>query len=77
MLAVKGLYDGKNIKFFEKVRVRLPHEVIVTFIDTDENKELQEGIYQLAETSGSFNFLNDSGEDIYSDADLKVRYGND
>lgn len=77
MLAVKGLFDGKNIKFLEKVQIKKPQEVIITFLETDENKKLQDGIYKLAETGRSFDFLNNPAEDIYSDADLKVRYGND
>lgn len=77
MLAVKGLFDGKNVRLLEKVRVKLPQKVIITFLETDENKELREWIYKLAEVGGSFNFLNDYKEDIYSDADLKVRYKND
>jgi len=34
-------------------------------------------IRSLAEKGGSFDFLNDPEEDIYSDDDLVVRYNND
>ncbi|MBI4722336.1 MAG: hypothetical protein HY769_04950 [Candidatus Stahlbacteria bacterium] len=83
MLAVKGLFDGKRIKLLEKVQVKETQEVIITFLgadehsSTDESKALHRGIYKLAETGRSFDFLNSSEEDIYSDDDLKVRYKND
>ena len=74
MLAIKGLFDGKRIKLLEKVDVTEHQEVIITFLGTDEDKSLHRDIYKLAETGGSFDFLNSPEEDIYSDDDLKVRY---
>ena len=40
----------------------------------EEDETLYSGIYKLAETSGSFDFLNNPEEDIYTDNDLKVKY---
>lgn len=74
MLAVKGLFDGKNIRLLEKVRIEKPQEVVITFLETNENKRSREEIYKLAEIGGSFDFLNEPAEDIYFDSDLKVRY---
>ncbi|MFH1287729.1 MAG: hypothetical protein ABII25_03425 [bacterium] len=77
MLAVKGLFDGKSIKLLGRVSVKEPHEVIITFLEPDEDKVLNRDIRKLAEVGGSFDFLNNPAEDIYSDTDLKVRYKND
>jgi len=74
MIAARGLFDGKNIKLLEKVDVKEPQEVIITFLGTIEDKALYRGIYSLAETGGSFDFLNAPEEDIYSNDDLKVKY---
>lgn len=54
-----------------------PQEVIVTFLGTDKDELLHKEIYKIAETGGSFDFLNAPEEDIYSDNDLKVKYKND
>jgi len=40
MISVKGVYDGKNVKFLEKPHgikstTKAPREVIVTFLDDD------------------------------------------
>lgn len=73
MLSVKGIYDGKEIKFLEKIEISSPKKVIVTFLD-DETEFPQDTIYKLAEESGSFDFLKEPEEDIYSDEKLKVKY---
>ncbi|HCJ78848.1 hypothetical protein HX99_06955 [Peptococcaceae bacterium SCADC1_2_3] len=74
MIAVKGLFDGKRIKLLEKVDIKEPQEVIITFLGTSEDKALYGEIYKFAETGGAFDFLNAPEEDIYSDDDLKVKY---
>ncbi|PIU54917.1 MAG: hypothetical protein COS88_06165 [Chloroflexi bacterium CG07_land_8_20_14_0_80_51_10] len=74
MIAVRGLFDGKEIKLLEKVDVREPQEVMITFLGIKEDEALYQGIYKLAEAGGSFDFLNAPDEDIYSDDDLKVKY---
>ena len=73
MISVKGLFDGKTIKLIEKVDIQEPQEVIITFLGAIKDKEIYHGIYKIAETGGSFDFLNSSEEDIYSDDDLKVK----
>ena len=74
MISVKALFDGKKIKLLEKINIMEPQEVIVTFLGTDKDELLHQEIYKIAETSGSFDFLNATEEDIYSDNDLKVKY---
>ena len=74
MISVKGLYDGEKIKLLEKVDTKTPQKVIITFLESGEEKALSQRLYKLAETGGSFEFLKDSEEDIYSDSDLKVDY---
>jgi len=73
MLSVKAIYDGKEIKFLEKVNISSPKKVIVTFLD-DDNELSSEVIYKLAEEGGSFEFLKEPGEDIYTDEKLKIKY---
>jgi len=74
MIAIKGLFDGKRIKLLEKVDIKEPQEVIITFLGASKDKTLYGEIYKLAETGGAFDFLNAPEEDIYSDSDLKVKY---
>ena len=74
MINVKGFYDGEKIKLLEDINIKTPQKVIITFFESEEEKALTQGLYKLAETGGSFEFLRDSGEDIYSDNDLKVDY---
>jgi hypothetical protein len=64
MLSLKAVYDGKEIKFKEEIKIDAPRNVIVTFLD--EPGEDMKG--------GPFTFLNNPDEDIYSDNDLKVKY---
>ena len=73
MISIKAIYDGKEIKFLEKVEVSSPRKVIVTFLD-DVIDLTTEDIYKLAEEGGSFDFLKEPEEDIYSDENLKVKY---
>ena len=52
-------------------------KVIIIFLGTSKDESLHQEIYKIAETGGSFDFLNAPEEDIYSDNDLKVKYRND
>ena len=75
MLAVKGFFDGENIKLLEKVDFKEPTEVIITFLDLNSDEPIE--IVKLAELGNSFDFLNDEEENIYSDKDLDVKYSRD
>ena len=74
MLSVKAVYDGKELKFNEKIQINTPHEVIVTFLDEPEEDITSSLVQQMAAEGKSFGFLNEPEEDIYSDDDLKVKY---
>ena len=75
MLTVKAIYDGKKLKFLDKVSIKKPTNVLVTFLDDESDSEIaHEDLLRLAEKGGAFDFLNDPEEDIYTDDDLKVRY---
>jgi len=74
MLSVKAIYDGEKVTLLEKVEIKGPKEVIVTFLDSETSQQLQRDIYKLAEQSNSFDFLKEPVEDIYSDNDLKKKY---
>ncbi len=39
MLSVHAIYDGKKLNFLQKVEVKKPRQVIVTFLDEVENEE--------------------------------------
>jgi hypothetical protein len=74
MKSVKGLFDGKKIKLLEDIEIEEPQEVIITFLGPTEDEKFYKKLYKLAEKGGSFDFLNDPEEDIYSEKDLKVDY---
>ena len=80
MLSVKAIYDGKNLKLLEPVDVQTPQEVIITFLQDNPDASIPNSdvhgadIQRLVEGSQAFAFLADDDEDIYTDADLKVKY---
>ena len=80
MLSVKAIYDGKNLKLLEPVDVQTPQEVIITFLQDNPDASIPNSdvhgadIQRLVEGSQAFAFLADEEEDVYTDADLKVKY---
>lgn len=76
MLAVKAIYDGHDVKLPDSIHINKPQKVIITFLESDdtEDEQITEDIAQLAAKSKSFDFLKDEEENIYSDADLQVKY---
>jgi hypothetical protein len=74
MIAVRAINDGKRVKFLENIPVTQPTKIIVTFLEDEplpgDSEISGPEIRYLAEKGGSFDFLNDSEEDIYSDDDL-------
>jgi predicted ferric reductase len=79
MLAVAGIYDGKHIQLLENVRLTKPMKVIITFVEELPEYQTTSDVTgaemrKLAQQSGSFAFLDDPEEDIYTDRDLKVKY---
>ena len=74
MQSVHAIYDGETIRFVDKVEIKKPQKVIVTFLDEEVNEDLNKVIYKLADAGNSFDFLKEPEEDIYSDSDLKIKY---
>ena len=64
MLAVEGIYDGKQFLVLEKVPFRKSYKVIITFVEEiDEPDEMREFS---AQTEG-LDFWLDEREDLYQD----------
>ncbi len=79
MLSVRATYDGKEFKLREKVSVKSPKEVIITFLEPIETEAMESElssteIHKMVEEGGALDFLNDKREDIYTDGDLKLKY---
>ena len=74
MLSIRGLYDKGNIKLLEDIKIEGPKEVIITFLDNELSDISSNDLYSLAEKNGSFDFLKEPDEDIYSDLNLKEKY---
>lgn len=65
MLAVKGIYDGKNILLAEKINETRKFRVVVTFVEELDQNDNDSRNFS-AQTSG-LDFWRDEKEDIYQD----------
>jgi len=74
MQSIRAIYDGETIRFLDKIEIKKPQKVIVTFLDEEVQEDLNKVIYKLADVGKSFDFLKEPEEDIYSDSDLKIKY---
>lgn len=74
MLSIKGTYDGKHLKLAEKIKIRSPKRVIITFLEDVEEELSSRELHMLTQKGGAFDFLNNKEEDVYTDKDLKVVY---
>jgi len=77
MLSLKAKFDGKHLRFSQKVELQQEEEVIIIFLNRDHLQEPDftgEQIQQLLSDSGSLAFLTNDAENVYSDKDLKVKY---
>ena len=64
MLTVEGIYDGKQFVVAEQFPKEKRFKVIITFLEElDETEELRD----FAAQTVSFEFWNDSREDLYQD----------
>jgi hypothetical protein len=76
--SVRGVFDGKHIRLLEPLSLPENAQVIIIVLDeppVEAEEELSASeLLGLSAASGALDFLNDSAEDIYTDADLKVRY---
>ncbi len=74
MLSVRAIYDGKELKLLEEVKITEPKEVIVTFLEVGKEDITAEEIQVVAERGKAFDFLEEEEEDVYTDEDLKIKY---
>ncbi|RLD61375.1 MAG: hypothetical protein DRJ05_02770 [Bacteroidetes bacterium] len=74
MLSIQGIYDGKVLKVFDEIQINSPQKVIITFLENPIEDINAEELHIIAQQGGAFDFLNNEGEDIYTDNDLKVNY---
>lgn len=65
MLAVKGIYDGKNILLAEKINETRKFRVVVIFVEELDQNDNDSRNFS-AQTSG-LDFWRDEKEDIYQD----------
>lgn len=72
MLSIRAIYDGRKLTLLEKVAIKSPMQVIVTFLDETDISPAE--LHYLSAKGGALDFLNEPKEDIYSDKDLKVKY---
>lgn len=64
MLAVQGIYDGKNFMALEAFPTQKRYKVIITFVEEiDETEDLR----QFSSQIHTFSFWEDSREDLYQD----------
>ena len=74
MLSIQGTYDGKVLKIQDNIIINSPKKVIITFLEDFDEDIANEELHLIAQQGGAFEFLDNEEEDLYSDADLKVKY---
>lgn len=74
MLSVSAIYDGNKLTFLDKINIKKPSKVIVTFLENPDDDPSPEEMHFYSMDSGSLDFLNEKEEDIYTDTDLKIKY---
>ena len=78
MLSLHATYDGGRIHFVDFTHlseIKSPKQVIVTFLDDDNLQDItSDELHLFAQYGGALDFLANKEEDIYSDADLKLKY---
>jgi hypothetical protein len=65
MFAVKGIYDGKQVKITDKILDNKRYKVVVTFIEELPQEENE--IRDFTSQPESFDFWDNKAEDIYQD----------
>lgn len=65
MLSVKGVYDGEVVRPLEKLNFRNKRNVIITFID--DNDEEMSDIREMTLNSSGFEFWHEEEEDLYGE----------
>lgn len=65
MFAVRGIYDGKQVKITDRLSDNKRYKVVVTFIEELPEEETE--IREFASQTESFDFWENTVEDIYQD----------
>ena len=65
MLSVYGIYDGKSVKFTERITEKKKFRVLVTFIEEIEKNENE--LRDFSSQLSGLDFWDVSKEDIYQD----------
>jgi hypothetical protein len=65
MFALKGIYDGKQVKITDPILDNKKYKVVVTFIEELPQEENE--IREFSSHSESFDFWDNKAEDIYQD----------
>lgn len=77
MVTIRATYDGKSLHLSQPVSVNKEEDVRVVFLNRDqldEDSVSGKNVGDLISASKSLHFLDSKEEDIYSDANLKVKY---
>lgn len=74
MLSVNAIYDGKTLVLLDTVEVKKPQRVIVTFLPEADDELTAETMHRMAQHGGGLAFLEDEAEDVYTDANLKIKF---
>ncbi len=65
MFAVRGIYNGKEVKITDPLSEKKRYKVVVTFLE--EIPEKEDDSREFASKSDSFDFWENTAEDIYQD----------
>ena len=65
MIAVHGIYDGKNVKITDRITEKKQYKVVVTFIE--EIQQYDNELRDFSAQTRGLDLFEDSKEDIYQD----------
>ena len=66
MISVKGVFDGEVVRPVEKIKIKDKRNVIITFLDEENDPEMNE-IREMTHNPSGFEFWNDEDEDLYGE----------
>lgn len=67
MRTIRGIFRGGNIKPLDPIDLPENTPLTIALLDSDDLSAA--AIAELAQRDGTFDFLNDPGEDVYSESD--------
>jgi len=65
MLAIRGIYDGKNIRITDKLSEKKKFKVIITFVEEIDSND--EELRSFSSQTKGLEFWSDPREDLYQD----------